>query len=154
MSVKNSMFFQIKNEAMEQMFEFTLQMQKGITNDYIQDIQSFDFGFQPNTILMSNFKHVFYYSDSNVKLLHSQKLSNEDNSFQKIHQVKRLDGELYCILDEDCLMVMNLHSPLKSIKHFQQEKALFLDIVVNQISNPFSFADFENLDSLNLEPEQ
>jgi hypothetical protein len=48
---------------------------------------------------------------------------------------------------------MNLCGPLKSIKHLQQEKALFIDIVSNQNPDPFSFSDFENLDYLSLEEQ-
>jgi hypothetical protein len=50
------------------------------------------------------------------------------------------------------LRILNLHGPLKSIKHFQQEKVLFLDIVTNFNPDPFSFSDFEAIDSLDFDP--
>lgn len=111
------------------------------TRMFRQDIQSFDFGFHPESILASNFRIVFYIDmsakkdpteEGKISVLVASQLSKYDLSFNKITQVKRLSPSRFCFCDEQMIHVYNWCAsrlPQLSQRHFSSDVSHFFDIV-------------------------
>lgn len=91
--------------------------------------------------MSGNFKNLFHFDmrSNKASLQVSSKDKKEDNSFNKLSAVKRLDSQFnnFALMDEEKFYIYDLRNcknPVSSVEHFLHETVEFTEII-----SPISF---------------